>query len=112
MHSHSPLLLLQGPQASWGWLAVKETIRLVWDFSVLPHCVPQVTSHNPGRADLSILYWRSSLLCRAASHLAWLVASLTLVPLAGGKDTTLPAPAGEAGDHPAAWPRGAVPSLQ
>lgn len=44
--------------------------------------------------------------------LLWLVPSLTFVPLAGGEDAALPAPTGEAGDHPEAWPRGAVSSLQ
>lgn len=39
-----------------------------------------------------------------SQDLPWLVPSLTLVVLAGGKDQALPAPTGEAGDHPAPWP--------
>lgn len=61
---------------------------------------PAITRH--GRHSHTLAEDLAAL--HGSQDLLWLVPSLTLVVLAGGKDQALPAPTGEAGDHPAAWP--------
>lgn len=104
MQRHSPLLLTTGPVSIMGKPRYegdrKACLGLLSPASNVSLRLPAITQTERTFPHFT----RSPLL--------WLVPSLTFVPLAGGEDTALPAPTREAGDHPEAWPRGTVASLQ